>query len=76
MRYRRLGRTGLDVSVIGVGTWQLGGEWGKEFTQREADAILGRARELGMNLVDTAECYGDHVSEQLVGPAIARHRDD
>jgi aryl-alcohol dehydrogenase-like predicted oxidoreductase len=34
MRYRRLGRTGLDVSVIGVGTWQLGGEWGKEFTQR------------------------------------------
>jgi len=76
MRYRRLGRTGLDVSVIGVGTWQLGGEWGKEFTQREADTILGRARELGMNLVDTAECYGDHVSEELVGPAIARHRDD
>lgn len=76
MRYRRLGRTGLDVSVIGVGTWQLGGEWGKEFTQREADAILGRARDLGMNLVDTAECYGDHVSEQLVGPAIARDRDD
>ena len=75
MRYRRLGRTELPVSVVGVGTWQLGGEWGKDFTQAEADAILDRAAELGMNLVDTAECYGDHVSERLVGRAIARARD-
>lgn len=76
MKYRRLGKTDVDVSVVGVGTWQLGGEWGKQFDQAEADAILGRARDLGMNLVDTAECYGDHVSEELVGRAIARHRDD
>ncbi|MBA2560670.1 MAG: aldo/keto reductase [Propionibacteriales bacterium] len=75
MKFRRLGRTGLDVSVVGVGTWQLGGEWGKDFTQREADEILGRARDLGMNLVDTAECYGDHLSENLVGKAIAHDRD-
>jgi len=75
MHYRRLGRTGLDVSVIGLGTWQLGGEWGKDFTQAEADAIVDRAAELGMNLVDTAECYGDHLSEQLVGRAIAANRD-
>ena len=75
MRYRRLGRTGLSVSLVGVGTWQLGGEWGKDFTQAEADAMLDRAAELGMNLVDTAECYGDHVSERLVGKAIARSRD-
>jgi aryl-alcohol dehydrogenase-like predicted oxidoreductase len=65
----------MEVSVVGVGTWQLGGEWGRDFTQREADAILGCARDLGMNLVDTAECYGDHVSEELVGRAIARDRD-
>jgi len=32
MKYRRLGRTGLKVSVVGVGTWQFGGEWGKPFT--------------------------------------------
>ncbi len=38
--------TELIVSVIGVGTWQLGGEWGKEFTQGEVDRILGRARDL------------------------------
>jgi aryl-alcohol dehydrogenase-like predicted oxidoreductase len=75
MRFRRLGSTDLNVSVVGVGTWQLGGEWGKDFTQGEADAILGRARDVGINLVDTAECYGDHLSETLVGQAIARDRD-
>jgi myo-inositol catabolism protein IolS len=71
MKYRRLGKTGLRVSVIGMGTWQFGGEWGKEFTQAEVTAMLARARELGMNLLDTAECYGDHTSESLIGGAIA-----
>lgn len=75
MEYRRLGRTGLEVSVIGIGTWQFGGEWGKSFIQQEVDAILGRARDLGINLIDTAECYGDHVSERLVGGAIRHDRD-
>jgi aryl-alcohol dehydrogenase-like predicted oxidoreductase len=75
MKYRRLGKTGLHVSVVGVGTWQFGGEWGRAFTQSEAGAILDRAAELGINLVDTAECYGDHLSEQLVGRAIKRHRE-
>ena len=75
MQQRRLGRTGLEVSVIGLGTWQLGGEWGKDFTQAEADAIVDKAAEVGMNLIDTAECYGDHLSEQLVGKAIAKNRD-
>ncbi len=75
MRYRRLGRTGIIVSVVGVGTWQLGGEWGKAFTQAEVDGLLERAAELGVNLIDTAECYGDHLSESLIGRAIARDRD-
>lgn len=76
MRYRRLGRTGLRVSVVGVGTWQFGGEWGRRFDQTEADRILGRAAELGINLIDTAECYGDHESERLVGRAIRGRRED
>ena len=65
----------MVVSVIGIGTWQFGGEWGKEFQQDEVDQIFDRARQLGLNLVDTAECYGDHKSEQLVGAAIRRDRD-
>lgn len=77
MRYRRLGKTGLNVSVIGLGTWQFGGEWGKTFEPGEVDRIFARARDLGINLVDTAECYGDHLSESLVGGAIGRgNRDD
>jgi aryl-alcohol dehydrogenase-like predicted oxidoreductase len=72
MHYRTLGSTGLRVSVIGLGTWQFGGEWGRDYTQAEADAILDRGAELGINLVDTAECYGDHLSERLIGDYLSR----
>ncbi|HXW01644.1 MAG TPA: aldo/keto reductase, partial [Anaerolineae bacterium] len=75
MKYRRLGKTGLKASVIGIGTWQFGGEWGQAFTPEEVKQLLGRARELGINLIDTAECYGDHLSESLIGQAIAQERD-
>jgi myo-inositol catabolism protein IolS len=75
MKYRRLGKTGLMVSVVGIGTWQLGGEWGKDFEQGEVDGMFDRARDLGLNLIDTAECYGDHTSERLIGAAIERDRD-
>jgi aryl-alcohol dehydrogenase-like predicted oxidoreductase len=73
MRYRTLGKTGLRPSVIGVGTWQFGGEWGVNFSQPEVDAILDAAAEAGINLIDTAECYGpDHLSEKLVGDYLSR----
>src|ERR1700757_1934022 len=72
MRYRVLGSTGLKVSVIGVGTWQFGGEWGRNFSQDDVDAILDQAAELGINLIDTAECYGDHLSERLIGDYLSR----
>jgi aryl-alcohol dehydrogenase-like predicted oxidoreductase len=73
MRYRILGSTGLRVSVIGLGTWQFGGEWGRDFSQADADAILDKAGEVGINLIDTAECYGDHLSERLIGDYLSRH---
>ena len=76
MQYRTLGKTGLRVSVIGLGTWQFGGEWGKNFEQVEVNQILGTARDLGINLIDTAECYGDHLSETLIGRAIQHNRKD
>lgn len=75
MQYRVLGKTGLKVSVIGVGTWQYGGEWGRAFTQQEVNDILAAARDEGLNLIDTAECYGDHLSEQLIGNAIHGQRE-
>jgi aryl-alcohol dehydrogenase-like predicted oxidoreductase len=73
MHYRILGQTGLRASVIGIGTWQLGGEWGRVFAQGEADAIFDAGAGAGINLIDTAECYGDHTAEKLVGDYLSRH---
>ncbi|GGO06158.1 aldo/keto reductase [Saccharibacillus kuerlensis] len=75
MKYRRLGQTELNVSVVGVGTWQFGGDWGQDYTQKDADEILHRAKELGINLIDTAECYGPHhMSENFIGDFLSRDR--
>ncbi|UCF10359.1 MAG: aldo/keto reductase [Candidatus Bipolaricaulota bacterium] len=76
MRYRRLGKSELRVSVIGLGTYQFGGRWGKDFTQREVDEILTAALECGINLIDTAKCYGmNRLSETLIGRAITSTRE-
>ena len=72
MRYVDIG--GNKVSVIGLGTWQFGSNgwgWGTEYGLKEAKQITSRALELGVNLIDTAEMYGDGQSEQTVGEAIA-----
>ncbi len=75
MKYRRLGKTELKVSVVGIGTWQFGGDWGKDFTQAEVDEILTHAKGLGINLIDTAECYGPHhMSETFIGDFLTRDR--
>lgn len=74
MKYRRLGKTNLKVSVVGIGTWQYGGEWGKTYEQEEVDRILGTAKEVGINLIDTAECYGDHTAEAFIGAFLKKDR--
>lgn len=76
MKYRRLGKTDMRVSVVGIGTWQFGGEWGRTYTPAEADRLIRRGKELGINLIDTAECYGDHLSEDLIGQSIQQDRAD
>lgn len=76
MKYRKLGKTGMKVSVVGIGTWQYGGEWGKDFSVQEVKSILDKGKELGINLVDTAECYGDHLSESLIGESLKGQRQD
>jgi aryl-alcohol dehydrogenase-like predicted oxidoreductase len=74
MLYRTLGKTSLQPSVIGLGTWQFGGEWGVDFSQTAVDAILDAAAASGINFIDTAECYGpDHLSEHLIGDYLTRH---
>ena len=69
MRTITLGRTGLEVSRIAFGTWQLGGEWGS-FDEEAAIAAIRRARDLGITLFDTAQAYGFGASEQLLGRAL------
>jgi len=74
MQHRILGSTGLSVSVVGIGTWQFGGEWGGPFSQATVDEIFDAGRACGINLIDTAECYGDHESERLIGQSVKRDR--
>ncbi len=76
MKTRTLGRTGLNVSVVGVGTWQLGGEWGRTYSAADAREVLNAAQECGINLIDTAECYGDHLAERLIGETLPGKRAD
>lgn len=75
MKYRVLGKTGLKVSLLGLGTHQFSGEWAKQFSEGEVTKILGRAQSLGINLLDTAECYGNHSVEELVGKGLGRARE-
>jgi len=65
MEQRALGRTGRRVSVVGLGTWQLGADWG-EVSEADAFAVLDAAAESGVTLFDTADVYGDGRSESLI----------
>ena len=71
MDYVTLGRGGPRVSAVGLGMWQAGGKnWGKDVRDADCRKAMARAVELGINLVDTAEVYGDGHSEEVVGAAI------
>ncbi len=69
MKTSVLGRSGLEVSRIAFGTWQLGGDWG-QFDEDAAVAAIRRARELGANFFDTAQAYGFGASETILGKAL------
>ena len=74
MPYRRLGRSGIQVSQLGLGTMHLG-PWGNPDVD-SAVAIVHRALDAGINLIDTADMYSDGESERIVGRAIRGRRDD
>ena len=78
MEYRELGKTGIKISAIGLGTWQWGSrEWGwnRLYTEKDVLAAFQKALELGINFVDTAEVYGLGKSEEILGRAIREHRE-
>lgn len=70
MKHRILGKTGYSVSEIGLGCWQLGGDFGA-VSDNQASAILTAADSLGVDFWDTADVYGGGVSEQRIGAALA-----
>jgi len=74
MRNIVLGKSGLDVSRVAFGTWQLGGDWG-QFDEDAAIAAIQHARELGVNLFDTAQAYGSGKSEKMLGNALRAELD-
>ncbi len=71
---RRLGRTDLDITALGLGTWAIGGPWAFGWGPQDDEASVGaihRAVELGINWIDTAAVYGLGHSEEVVGRAVA-----
>ena len=80
MEYRQLGRSGLRVSTITLGTMGYGGRgWAKAVGELDVDAAqrqIGMARDAGVNLIDTADVYSDGLSEEIVGKALGADRND
>ncbi|MFL5789889.1 MAG: aldo/keto reductase [Actinomycetota bacterium] len=77
MRTRRLGAHGPEISVIGLGAWEAGGDaWGANPADDDVVRAFHGAFDAGITWVDTAEVYGSGESERLVGKAVAGRRDD
>lgn len=89
MQYRTLGRTGLEVSTVSLGAWEIGGAvtltfdglgtiphgWGSTDDAASLD-LIARSRDAGVNFIDTAPIYGDGHSEEVIGEALADCRDE
>jgi aryl-alcohol dehydrogenase-like predicted oxidoreductase len=77
MRTRRLGSRGPEISAIGYGAWEAGGDaWGPNESEVVVVEAIQAGLDAGIDWIDTAEVYGDGVSERLVGKAIQGRRDD
>jgi aryl-alcohol dehydrogenase-like predicted oxidoreductase len=77
MELRKLGSQGPEISVIGYGAWEAGGDfWGPNESDEMVIAAIHAGLESGMNWIDTAEVYGKGRSEELVGEAVAERRDE
>lgn len=75
MKMRKLGRSGPEVSAIGLGCMGMAAFYGQPSDEGQAAAVIHRALDLGLNFFDTAEMYGPHTNEIQVGKALAGRRD-
>jgi aryl-alcohol dehydrogenase-like predicted oxidoreductase len=75
MEHRPFGQTGLDVSAVGFGCWEIGGGYG-DIERQEFDRAISRSLDLGINCFDTAEGYGLGASERALGEALGKRRDE
>jgi aryl-alcohol dehydrogenase-like predicted oxidoreductase len=74
MKYRKLGKTGFDVSEVSLGTWQIGASWGS-VSEKDAIGLLHAAIDNGINFFDTADVYGDGRSERLIAGVLSERRE-
>jgi aryl-alcohol dehydrogenase-like predicted oxidoreductase len=76
MRTHKLGKQGPEITVVGFGAWEAGGEsYGPNSSESEVIEAIQASLDSGMDWIDTAEVYGEGVSEQLVGKALQGRRD-
>jgi aryl-alcohol dehydrogenase-like predicted oxidoreductase len=75
MKYKTLGKTGINVSRIGFGAWAIGSSWGKQ-DEKDSIAALHKAIDLGINFIDTALGYGDGKSERIIGKVLKERNEE
>lgn len=75
MQRRTLGKTGYEISEMGLGTWATGGSWGQTVDRNQALNSLAYAADHGVNFFDTADVYGDGRAEELLGSIFHQRRD-
>lgn len=75
MKYRALGRTGLQVSEIGFGAWAIGESWWGKQPENESIDALHRALDLGVNIIDTAAGYGNGKSERIIARVLKERKE-
>src|ERR1700685_3883226 len=76
MKKRKLGKSGLEVSALGLGCMGMSFGYGPPADKREMIALIHKAVEQGVSFFDTAEVYGPFTNEELVGEALAPFRDE
>jgi aryl-alcohol dehydrogenase-like predicted oxidoreductase len=76
MKYRRLGKTGFEVSEVSLGTWQVGGKWGETFNEKNAEHIIHSAIDSGVNFIDTADVYSNGLSEAAVARVVKSRKEE